>query len=135
MDNPNIIPIDGAEHYAFQAMAEKSATRQAIARNAGDELSQMGTLADATHLLLYGVASLVAKLSAAQTLAEVRAAAEPFAAISGAFLTKVDSGEVKLPFMAKDFAVVVADIEQRASAVATVLAPAPALVSNQEAAS
>lgn len=114
-----------AEYQASQADANRSALRQKIAGDAGDTLSLLGTTADATHLLLYGVASLVAKLATANSLAEVREAAAPFAEVSSAFLAKVADGSVRLPMMAKPLESVVSDIERRATAVADALASVP----------
>ena len=67
-----------------------------------------------------------AKLSTAQSIAEVRDAAAPFAALSAGFLQKVNpenptEGEVVLPFMLKGLDQVVADIEMRATAVSDAL--------------
>lgn len=110
-------------------------TRGAITDAAGDIESIVGTVSDATQLLLYGVASLVAKLATAQSLAEMRAAAEPFAELSAAFLGKVEDGSVKLPFFIKGIDSVVADIETRATAVADVMALVAAETASDSAAS
>lgn len=104
-----------------QAEASRSMVRQKIARSAGDEASLLGTTSDAAALAVYGLAVLVGKLSTAKSLAEVNAAAAPFAELSASFLAKVESGEVQLPFMAKGLDVVVADIEARATAVTEAL--------------
>jgi hypothetical protein len=122
MPESNFTPITGQDHEAYMASVEKSAIRQLIEQGAGDPASQMGTMSDAVHILLYGVASLVAKLATAQSLAEVREAATPFAELSGSFLAKVQAGQVRLPMMAKPFESVVADIEQRATATADAIA-------------
>lgn len=103
------------------ARARQGALRKAIAENAGDTESLLGTTSDAAALAIYGLASLVAKLSTAQSLAEVRAAAEPFAAMSAEFLTKVEGQEVKLPFLLKGVDGVIEEIESRATAVSEVL--------------
>lgn len=99
--------------------------RGAIRANGGDTLSMLGTTADASAIALHGLASLAANLSTAQDIAEVRAAAEPFAAFAASFLSKVESGDVVLPFMVKDTESVFGDIEARASVVSD------ALVANQ----
>jgi len=109
------------EHQKMMAAADRSAVRQKIAAKAGDEASLLGTTSDAAALAVYGLAVLVGKLSTAKSLAEVNAAAAPFAELSAAFLAKVESGEVQLPFMAKGLDVVVADIEARATAVTEAL--------------
>ena len=95
--------------------------RQEIEIRAGDNASLLGTTADATQLLLYSFTTLIAKLHTANSLAEVRQAAAPFADLSADFIAKIDAGEVKLPFMNKGLESVVGDIEQRATAVAKVL--------------
>ena len=95
--------------------------RSQISSAVGDTESLLGTTADATQLLLYGFTTLSAKLHTAKSRAAVREAAAPFAELSAGFLAKVESGEVKLPFMAKGLESVVIDIEQRATAVAEVL--------------
>lgn len=102
-------------------LARKVRLRHAIATQAGDEASLLGTTSDAAALAIYGLASLVAKLATANSLAEVRDAAAPFAALSADFLAKVESGEVKLPFMLKGLDTVVTDIETRATAVSDAL--------------
>ena len=104
----------------------KANIRQKIYENAGDEASLLSTTSDAASLAIFGLASLVAKLSTAQSLAEVREAAAPFAAFSAGFLAKINTenpteGEVVLPFMLKGLDSVVADIETRATAVSAAL--------------
>lgn len=114
-------PLPKDQHDAVMREAQKSALRQRIASQAGDEASLLGTTSDAAALAIYGLASLVAKLATANSLAEVRDAAAPFAALSADFLAKVESGEVKLPFMLKGLDTVVTDIETRATAVSDAL--------------
>ena len=99
----------------------KQRIRDAVHAQAGDPESMLGTTADATQLLLYSFTTLIAKLHTANSLAEVRQAAAPFADLSADFIAKIDAGEVKLPFMNKGLESVVGDIEQRATAVAKVL--------------
>ncbi|RXJ70599.1 hypothetical protein CS022_22730 [Veronia nyctiphanis] len=98
-----------------------TAIREKIEDEAGDQASLLGTTADGVQLLLFGFCQLVVKLNAASTLAEVREAAGPFNDLASSFLTKVESGEVKLPFQVKGLESVVEDIESRATAVAEVL--------------
>jgi hypothetical protein len=116
---------------SLEAEANRSKTRQMIAQKAGDQASILGTTADATQLLLYAVASLVVRIATATNIAEMRAAAAPFAPLSTAFLAKVDAGSVKLPFMTKGLDAVVSDIEGRATAVADALASVNAPELNQ----
>ena len=95
--------------------------RSQISNAAGDTESLLGTTTDATQFLLYGFTTLIAKLHTANSLAEMRQAAVPFADLSADFIAKIDAGEVKLPFMNKGLKSVISDIEQRATAVAKVL--------------
>ncbi len=110
-----------AEIDAKEAANSRGMLRGQIALKAGDTASLLGTTADGAQLAIYGLAVLVGKLSTANSLSEVREAAEPFAALSAEFLQKVESGEVVLPFMLKGIASVVTDIETRATAVSTAL--------------
>lgn len=120
MEDEDILTAEDRARLEEEAI--RSAMRHRIRDAAGDTASILGTAADATQLLLYGMAMLVKGLSQANSLAEVREAAAPFAALSSDFLAKVESGEVKLPFMAKGIENVVADIEGRSTAVADVFA-------------
>ncbi|MES9873162.1 MAG: hypothetical protein ABW146_08625 [Candidatus Sedimenticola sp. 6PFRAG7] len=104
-----------------EAEVKLETVRNNITMKAGDQASLLGTTADATQLLLFGFTSLVAALNTANSLADVREAAAPFNDLAVAFQAKVESGDVKLPFMAKGLESVVTDIEQRATAVAEVL--------------
>jgi hypothetical protein len=106
----------------MERQAEVSHIRQIIEKSCGDLPSQLGTTADATQLLLYAVATLVVGISRAANLAEMRAAAEPFAPLATSFLSKVETGTVKLAFMAKELDTVIADIETRSTAVAEAIA-------------
>ena len=110
----------------------KHRARKRIELQAGDSASLLGTTSDATQLLLYGFCQLVAALNKADSLADVRKAAKPFAGLAAGFLGKVESGEVKLPFMGKGLEKVVGEIEQRATSVAEVLAQANSSNANQE---
>ena len=114
---------DASLSVEYTADEIRAQVRQRIDERAGDSLSMLGTTSDAAALAVFGLASLVAKLSTAGSLAEVRAAAEPFAAMSADFLGKVEAGEVKLPFMAKGIEATIAEIEARATAVTEALTP------------
>ena len=113
--------------------AVKEDIRSQIEQNAGDDASLLGTTSDATQLLLYGFCQLVAALHKADSLADVRKAAKPFAGLAAGFLGKVESGEVKLPFQAKGLEKVVGEIEHRATAVTEVLAQVSSNNAHQEA--
>ena len=115
-----------------KAYLNRGLVRNAIAEKAGDSASLLGTTSDATQLLLYGFCQLVAALNKADSLADVRKAAKPYAELAAGFLGKVESGEVKLPFMGKGLEKVVSDIEQRATSVAEVLAQANSTNAKQE---
>lgn len=116
--------IDQADLADFQAMKARDAVREKIGEEAGDMPSLLGTTSDASQLAIFGLASLVAKLAAADSLKEVRDAAKPFAAMSAEFLSKIESGDVQLPFMVKGIPNVIADIEARSTAVTGVLVSA-----------
>ena len=113
-----------------KAYLNRGLVRNAIAEKAGDSASLLGTTSDATQLLLYGFCQLVAALHKADSLADVRKAAKPYSELAAGFLGKVESGEVKLPFMGKGLEKVVGEIEQRATSVAEVLAQAQANSTN-----
>ena len=111
---------------------QKQLIRSKIQADAGDSASLLGTTSDATQLLLYGFCQLVAALHKADSLADVRKAAQPYSELAAGFLGKVESGEVKLPFMGKGLEKVVGEIEQRATSVAEVLAQANSTNAKQE---
>ena len=97
--------------------------REQIATEAGDTLSLLGTTNDTAMLALHGLASLATALSTATSLAQVRAAAEPFAAQAADFLANVEAGTVRLPYIAKGVNGTMAEIETRATAVSEALVP------------
>lgn len=106
---------------------EMKSLRSEIQAQAGDTASLLGTTSDAVHLLLYEVAKLSQALYQAQSLQQVRSAAAPLYEILSSFATAVDAGEVRLPYRAKSTPVL-ADIEQRATAVHDQLQPNSAKV-------
>ena len=95
--------------------------REKIKTNCGDIESLLGTTSDSVHLLLYVVSQMTVALNTANSLAEVRAAAAPFKDVAEAFVNKVTAEEVKLPYQAKAFDTIMAEIEARATAVTEVL--------------
>ena len=99
----------------------KQQIRNAVHAAAGDPESLIGTTADGVQLLLFAFSQMTVALNNANSVTEVREAAAPFNDLATAFLSKVASGEVKLPFQAKGLESVVADIETRATAVTDVL--------------
>ncbi|CZF79734.1 hypothetical protein [Grimontia marina] len=106
---------------AKQAAGEaRRSFRLSLYQHAGDAESILGTTSDAVQLLLVETAKLVAALHQAQTLAEVRLAAEPFHDAATRLLDKIDAGTVKMPYMSKGLDDVLTDIETRATSVAEV---------------
>ncbi len=97
--------------------------RKDISDKAGDTLSILGTAADAVQLLLYELSKLVADLSSVQSIDDVRNSAESLNSAIGGFYSRVDSGEVRLPYKSKEFETVIGEIEHRATAVADVIDP------------
>ena len=96
--------------------------RLRIDESTGDVQSLLGTTSDGVQLLLHAFAQLTVGLHQASSLAQVREAAEPFNELATQFLAKVDSGEVRLPYIDKGRESVMAEIEQRATKVADILA-------------
>jgi len=114
-----------ASIYAAEASAtaimQRNNLRAGIDAAAGDIPSLLGTTADGAQLVIYHLAVLATELSTAQSLAEVRSAAAPFATLTAAFLEKIESGEIKLTALLKGEGNVIAEIESRATAVSEVL--------------
>ncbi|TDO97452.1 hypothetical protein [Marinomonas balearica] len=106
---------------AQEANHTRFKTRGTIKTRVGDTNSVLGTTTDGMQLLLHAFSQLNTALSAASSLAEVRAAAEPFNELATGFLAKVEAGEVSLPFQVKGVENVVSDIENRATQVAEIL--------------
>ena len=102
-----------------------AALRKSIVAKAGDTDSLLGTTNDGVQLLLHSFAQLTVGLNQANTLAQVREAAEPFNEMAAQLLAKVESGEVRLPYIDKGRDSVMAEIQQRATKVANILANAP----------
>jgi len=96
--------------------------RQKISTTAGDTDSLLGTTSDGVQLLLHAFAQLTVGLHQASSLAQVREAAEPFNELATQFLAKVESGEVRWPYIDKGREPVMVEIEQRATKVADILA-------------
>ena len=108
----------------WRARRPPGTSRQGLRlRGAPDPETLLGTTSDTTHLLLYGFTTLIATLHSANaltSLSKLRQATAPFAELSSDFLAKIESGAVKLTFISKGLENVVAEIEQRATAVAEV---------------
>ena len=95
--------------------------REGLAVSAVDTLSLLGTASDGSALALYHLAAVIKGLHGAHSLEDVRAAAAAFEPVASSFLAKVESGVVKLPFLVKGEAEVMAEIENRATAVSEAL--------------
>ncbi|MFY0309626.1 hypothetical protein ACFMBG_06985 [Leisingera sp. D0M16] len=109
------------ERIPVSAEETRALIREGIAASAGDTLSLLGTASDGSALALYHLAALIKGLHSAQSLEEVRAAAAAFEPVASSFLAKVEAGDVKLPFLVKGEAEVMAEIENRATAVSEAL--------------
>lgn len=114
------VPADVVQEEIARQNARKKVRGQ-VNLSVGDTETLLGITADAAAVAIYGLAVLTSKLATAQTVAEVRAAAAPFEALSAEFLAKIESGEVVLPFMVKGVEGVVLDIEHSATSVADAL--------------
>ena len=112
------------EFEALQKVNDKMILRTQIHSKVADVESLLGTTSDGVQLLLVAFSQLVVALNNANSLADVRAAAAPYHDLASGFLAKVESGEVKLPYQSKGLDTVVGEIENRATAVAKVLADA-----------
>lgn len=116
-----------------QSEASLSEKRTAIQASAGDSLSLLGTTADAAAISTLAVASLAVTLSQSQDFLTFKASLltalnglasnQDMVPISALFLSRVQSGAVRIPVMTKDLGVVISEIEARSTAVADVLDP------------
>jgi hypothetical protein len=100
---------------------KKALVRQNIEFTSGDDSSILGTTADGMQILLHAFSGFIVKLNNAQSMDEVRASTNDFAPIAQAFLTKVDTEQVKLPFNVRGLDETMDKIEQRATAVANAM--------------
>ncbi len=91
--------------------------RQEITIDAGDIPSLLGTTSDGMQLILLAFSEMTVALNSANSLADVRAAAEPFNELASNFLAQLKEGVIKLPFQVKGTDNVLKDIGQRATAV------------------
>lgn len=115
--DPQLISMDVASLEAWNAFSGRERLREAIVESAGDTASLLGTTADATQLLLKEMAELALALSTAQSLADVRIAALPFAELTSALIDELAEGTVKLPYLTKGVGTVMTEIKTRATAV------------------
>ncbi|MEM1077461.1 MAG: hypothetical protein AAGI09_02940 [Pseudomonadota bacterium] len=104
---------------AAAAMARKGQLRGQIHMQAGDQLSLIGANADASALLMVEMAKLARALSTATSVAEVNAAAQPFADLTQSFFADVEAGALNLPYLVKgDAPAALLDIQTRADKAA-----------------
>jgi hypothetical protein len=117
-------------------VAARDVTRENIKRAAGDPLSLLGTTADAAAIATLGIATLTVAVAGASSYADFKTAYlaalgqlggdHDMVQISGAFLAKIEAGEVIIPAMVKGMSDVIGDIESRSTAVAQALVEAAA---------
>ena len=120
MNEMDMIP-DESQQQQQARENQRALARSQISQKAGDQGSLIGTTADATQILLYALCTLATQLAKAKTLADVRAAPSSIVPIAESFLSDIESGQVKMPFMAKGLDSVIEDIKQRATQVSNVL--------------
>jgi len=99
----------------------KAKLREQITATAGDTESLLGTTTDCAHLVLVGLSELVAGLSTANSLAEIRQAATGLNELLSEFLQRVQGNQLKLPYIDKGFTTTLTDITHRAQAVSDVI--------------
>ena len=95
----------------FRIELDSEEIKAHIRKDLGDPISILGTVADASQLSTYVSAQLIASDSFADFQRKMTA----FKPLAQAFLAKVESGEVVLPFMLKGVESVMSDIEQRSN--------------------
>lgn len=95
--------------------------RELIERESGDTHSLLGSTADAAQILLFEVGQLALLLNQAQSLSEVRAAAQPLAELLGPLVQKIADGDLEMPYQVKGVEASLQDIETRAHAVAQLM--------------
>ena len=115
----------------LQGKEQRSIVRREIESRAGDTLSMLGTTADAAALATLGISALTVSLAGAGNYTDFKkafldalgklAGGQDMVAVSAAFLQKVEAGEVIIPAMAKGMGEVIADIEERSTAVSMAL--------------
>jgi hypothetical protein len=115
------ISIDAVSLAQWNLHMAREQLREAIVATAGDTASLLGTTADATQLLLKEMAELAYGLSTAQSLADVRTAALPFAELTSALIDELADGTVKLPYLTKGVGIVMTEIKTRATAVSNAM--------------
>jgi tRNA A37 methylthiotransferase MiaB len=88
----------------------KNNVRDEVANTVGDPLSMIGYVSDGAMLALYGLAKVIKAIDTYDTLAEVRAELVTIKPVVDDFLTKIESGEQKLPALEKGVDVVIPEV-------------------------
>lgn len=105
------------------AVEQREIVRDKIKSGAGDVLSMLGTVSDATQMLLVAHCELIDAIAKASTIAEIKAAAanNTLAADAATLLADVAAGTTKMTYALKGKDAVLADIKLRSTAVVDVL--------------
>jgi hypothetical protein len=117
---------------AAQKQAHRSAVRQKIEVNAGDNASIAGDAADVAHILIVHFAKLTVAIANAKTLEDVKKSAQPFANLASGFLDRVEKGEINMPFQVKGIETVLLDVSARADAVSKAITDVSEAFSDHE---
>lgn len=118
-----------------QSAQSRNAVRKSIYKNVADSDSMLGTVADAAQMQTLGMLAELVSLDSASSFEEYKAARiSALAGMSGGdasnliasakdFLAKVETGEILIPFLAKEGQAsgVFEDVAVRATGVANVL--------------
>lgn len=104
--------------------AEKMNVRRSISATAGSESEVLGTVSDATGLLMYFMARLVLVINNSNDFSQLKntLSSSELLPIAQEFITKLESGEIKLPPLIKGQQEVVNEIQQRFTKIANVFA-------------
>ncbi|MDK1287390.1 hypothetical protein [Pseudoalteromonas umbrosa] len=100
---------------------QRLSTRQKINNRVADDGSLLGSTSDVTHILLYELSIFVNKLTAANSLEEIKSSAESLKNIIGAVEGKVASGEINLPYQVKGQTAALDEALTRAHGVSNLL--------------
>ncbi|KZN66826.1 hypothetical protein [Pseudoalteromonas luteoviolacea] len=99
----------------------RQAVRTNLEQQVADSESILGTTSDTVHLLLNELSGFVNKLSAAQSLAEMRSSTTSLKAAIGDIETQVANGSLSFPYQTKGQSDVMNDIIARANGVDAVI--------------
>ncbi|WP_046005607.1 hypothetical protein [Pseudoalteromonas rubra] len=112
-------------HQAMLASLEKQVKRGQITQRVADNESLLGTTSDTVHLLLVEFANLVKAISSAQSLEDLKSAAQSSAQLLGTISDKVSAGELQFPYQGKGTEAVLQEIQQRAQGISNILQDPP----------